>query len=821
LTVTMGIVLLSGIACLSIVLAATVVWNLRLRRAVQALAGELEAFRRASQEGEDKYRLLVEHQTDLVVKVDAQGRFLYASPSYCRVFGRSEDQLLGTAFMPLVHEDDRQSTQEAMKALFVPPHTAYMEQRAMTVDGWRWLAWSDSAILGPGGEIEAIIGVGRDISERKQAEELLSQSEERFAKAFHSSPAPLVISDIATGRFIDVNGRWMEMLGYAKEEQIGQTSKGVGIWADPEQRDNAIQLLLRDGSFKEFPIEFLTKTGDVRSALWSAEVINLQGREAMLSLILDYTERKRAEEALRNSEKLYRSVIDNIHDVFYRTDAQGRLAMVSPSGVRLLAYASADEMIGRPNEEFWFDPEERQGFMDRIRQYGFVADYEVVLKRKDGESVLVATSSGFYRDEQGFVLGVEGIFRDITERKRTEERLRQSEDKFSRLFKLSPDAISLSDPKSGLLVEINDAYARLTGYEQAELVGKTSVGMGLFVNPQNRRGVVEELKRAGQVKNMEVEFRRKNGSHVLCSVSGQIITIGQERFLLAVIRDVTELKRMQEMMIQSEKMVSVGGIAAGIAHEINNPLGIIVQTAQNLVQRTRPDFHRNIEVAQSIGLDMALLEKYMQARKILPFVQDMQAAALRAADIIRHMLDFSRRSESRRTICAMPTIVDRAVALAQNDYDLKKSFDFKRIRMVKEYAADLNGVECTETELEQVFLNLLRNAAQAMSMDEAVPADPRIVVRLSNVGSGVRCEFEDNGPGMSDEVRRRVFEPFYTTKPPGIGTGLGLSVSYFIVTSGHGGKMWVESAPGAGSRFIIELPGSGLRGEEDSVVNPA
>jgi len=611
LTVTMGIVLLSGIACLSIVLAATVVWNLRLRRAVQALAGELEAFRRASQEREDKYRLLVEHQTDLVVKVDAQGRFLYASPSYCRVFGRSEEQLLGTAFMPLVHEDDRQSTQEAMKALFVPPHTAYMEQRAMTVDGWRWLAWSDSAILGSGGEIEVIIGVGRDISERKQAEELLSQSEERFAKAFHSSPAPLVISDIATGRFIDVNGRWMEMLGYAKEEQIGQTSKGVGIWADPEQRDNAIQILLRDGSFKEFPIEFLTKTGDVRSALWSAEVISLQGREVMLSLILDYTERKRAEEALRKSEKLYRSVIDNIHDVFYRTDAQGRLAMVSPSGVRLLGYASADEMIGRPNEEFWFDPEERQEFMDRIRQYGFVADYEVVLKRKDGEPVLVATSSGFYRDEQGSVLGVEGIFRDITERKRTEERLRQSEDKFSRLFKLSPDAISLSDPESGLLVEINDAYARLTGYEQAELVGKTSVGMGLFVNPQNRRGVVEELKRAGQVKNMEVEFRRKNGSHVLCSVSGQIITIGQERFLLAVIRDVTELKRMQEMMIQSEKMVSVGGIAAGIAHEINNPLGIIVQTAQNLVQRTRPDFHRNIEVAQSIGLDMALLEKYM------------------------------------------------------------------------------------------------------------------------------------------------------------------------------------------------------------------
>lgn len=802
----MGIALLFGIACLGLALAAAVVWNLRLRRAVQAMAGEVEAFRRASLEREDKYRLLVEHQTDLVVKVDAQGRFLYASPAYCRVFGRSEEQLLGMAFMPLVHEDDRQSTQEAMKALFAPPYTAYMEQRAMTVDGWRWLAWNDSAILGPDGEVQAILGVGRDISERKQAEEMLRQSEERFAKAFHSSPAPLVISDIATGRFIDVNARWVEMLGRSKEAQIGRTSKEVGIWADPGQRDKAIQILREEGSFKEFPIEFLTSTGGVRSALWSAEVISLQGREVMLSLILDYTERKRAEDALRKSEKLYRSVVDNIHDVFYRTDAQGRLIMISPSGVRLLGYERAEEMLGRPNEEFWHDPAARQAFLERIQKEGMVADFEVVLKRKDGEAVLVATSSGVYRDEEGAVLGVEGIFRDITERKRTEERLRQSEEKFSRLFKLSPDAISLSEPDTGLLVEVNDAYAKLTGYEQSELVGKTSLELGLFVHPQGRRRVIERLKAVGQVTNMEVEFRRKDGSHVQCSVSGQFITIGQKSFFLAVMRDVTEFKRMQEMMVQSEKMVSVGGIAAGIAHEINNPLGIIVQTAQTLVQRTRPDFGKNIEVAQSIGLDMALLEEYMQRRKILPFVQDMQAAAVRAADIIRHMLDFSRRSESRRAVCALPVIVDRALTLAQNDYDLKKNFDFKRIGIVKEYAPDLFPVECTETELEQVFLNLLRNAAQAMGTSGGFLGEPKIVIRLHNSPFGVRCEVEDNGPGMSAEVRRRVFEPFYTTKPPGIGTGLGLSVSYFIVTRGHEGKMWVESAPGSGSRFIIELP---------------
>ncbi len=808
-------VIASGFASLGLVLLGVFLWSFSLRRRVREKTAALEASIREVRESGEKYRLLVEHQTDLVVKVDLEGRFLYASPAYCRVFGKSEEELLDSTFMPLIHPNDQAATEEAMKSLFVPPHKAYMEQRAMTVDGWRWLAWSDSAILGSDGEVVAIVGVGRDISERKQAEELLRQSEERFAKAFHSSPAPLVISDIATGRFIDVNARWVEMLGHAKEEQIGRTSKEVGIWADPRQRDNAIQILRKEGSFKEFPIEFLTKTGEVRSALWSAEIISLQGREAMLSLLFDYTERKRAEMALRSSEKLYRSVIDNIHDVFYRTDAEGRLVMLSPSGVRLLGYGSVEEMLGQPNANFWHNPAARLDFLERIKAEGLVADFEVVLRRKDGQPVLVATTSGFYRDEAGNVLGVEGIFRDITERKRTEERLRQSEEKFSRLFKLSPDAISLSDPESGLLLEVNDAYAALTGYAQSELVGKSSLELSLFVDPLSRRRVVERLKTSGQVRNMDVEIRRKDGVHVQCSVSCQYIPIGQERFMLAVMRDMTEFRRMQEMMVQSEKMVSVGGIAAGIAHEINNPLGIIVQTAQNLVQRTRPDFSRNIEVAESVGLDMTLLEKYMQERKILLFVQDMQAAAVRAADIIRHMLDFSRRSESRRAACALPVIVERALALAQNDYDLKKSFDFKRIDIVKEYAADLAPIECTETELEQVFLNLLRNAAQAMSMVEYPRDEPRIIIRLSNAPLGVRCEVEDNGPGMPAEVRRRVFEPFYTTKPPGIGTGLGLSVSYFIVTRGHGGRMWVEPAPETGVKFIMELPATAAQSHEE------
>ena len=797
------------VALLGLSVLGLLMWR-RQRAGSLVCAASLEVLRAR----EEQYRILVEHQTDLVVKVDAQGRFLYVSPAYCRTFGKSEEELLGHAFMPLVHEDDQQSTSEAMKRLFVPPYTAYMEQRAMTSDGWRWFAWNDSVVLGPDGEIAEIIGVGRDITERRETED-----------------------------------------------------------------------------------------------------------------------------ALRRSESLYRSVIDNIQDVFYRADAQGRLTMVSPSGVRLLGYDDASEMLGRHNSEFWYEPSRREPFAELLYDKGRVADFEILLKRKDGVPVPVATSSVLCRDEDGEVIGIDGIFRDISERKRVEEALRaseekfrstveaspmgmhfyvlqddgrliltganpsadrllgvrhedlfgraieeafpglettdipatyrqvasgqlppqffelpyddgrisgvfavtvfsigensvataylditarkhaeellrQSEEKFSRLFKLSPDAISLSEPETGILVDVNDTFVRLSGYGREELLGRSTLELGLFTNPESRRQVIERLQQEGHASGIELEYRRKDGSLAFCNLSCQFVSIGSKQYLLSVVRDMTEVKRMQETMIQTEKMISVGGIAAGVAHEINNPLAIIAQTAQNLEMRLDSDSTRNIEAAREAGIDFEGLRRYMEIRGLPSMVADIRAASLRAADIIRHMLDFSRPGPGSHGVCDIGTIVDRALELAGNDYDLKKTFDFRRIRVVKHRDEKLPAVTCAQTEIEQVVLNVLRNAAQAMGASPG--KEPRIDIRLAGGRDCLRIEIEDNGPGMPPEVQRRVFEPFYSTKSPGVGTGLGLSVSYFIVTRGHGGRMWVESEQGRGTVFGIELPCAGPCAEGNS-----
>ncbi|GFK93649.1 Sensor protein FixL [Fundidesulfovibrio magnetotacticus] len=384
--------------------------------------------------------------------------------------------------------------------------------------------------------------------------------------------------------------------------------------------------------------------------------------------------------------------------------------------------------------------------------------------------------------------------------------LRRSEERFSMLFRLSPEAALLLDANDLSVLAVNEAYTRLTGYAPSEVLGRSIPQIQPEIDRARLDAFHADVLRGGRVVDREFEGRRNDGQTFRVSVSGQIIESESGLWLMILLHDVTQARKIQEMMIQTEKMLSVGGIAAGIAHEINNPLGIVVQASQNLVQRTRPDHPKNIEAAREVGVDMGLVARYFQARQLDVFVQDIQGAALRAASIIRHMLDFSRSSESRRKPCDLAAILEKALSLAANDYDLKKSYDFKRITIDRDFEPNLPSVPCTETEIEQVFLNILRNAAQAMAEAPPRPEGPRIGLRLRALSGRVQAVFEDNGPGMSPEARRRAFEPFYTTKAPGVGTGLGLSVSYFIVVKGHGGRMTLDSAQGRGARFTLELP---------------
>ncbi len=277
----------------------------------------------------------------------------------------------------------------------------------------------------------------------------------------------------------------------------------------------------------------------------------------------------------------------------------------------------------------------------------------------------------------------------------------------------------------------------------------------------------------------------------------------------AVIRidDVTERVQMEELMIQSEKMLSVGGLAAGMAHEINNPLAGLMQTADIVTRRlTDTSIPANKKAAEDAGITIQAVQNYMQQRGILNMLSALKESGTRIADIVNNMLSFARKGGDRKSSHSIKKLLDRTLELASTDYDLKKHYDFKLIEICREYGNNLPPVQCESSKIQQVLLNLFKNAAEAMR--EANTPNPRLTIRASHdTQRNMLCvEVEDNGPGMDELTRKRIFEPFYTTKPTGEGTGLGLSVSYFIITENHDGELTVESQPGAGAKFSICLP---------------
>jgi signal transduction histidine kinase len=213
----------------------------------------------------------------------------------------------------------------------------------------------------------------------------------------------------------------------------------------------------------------------------------------------------------------------------------------------------------------------------------------------------------------------------------------------------------------------------------------------------------------------------------------------------------------------------------------------------------------NREVAETLGVELEKVRSYLQERGIFRFIEGIQESGRRATGIVNDMLAFSRRSKAELAPTRVNEMLDVVIRLAGSDYDLKKNYDFRQIQIIRDYDPELDWIYCDRTEIEQVLLNLVKNAAQAMSSGVKSKSQ-RIVLRTRKMDDQAYIEVEDSGPGMDEETRRRVFEPFFTTKMAGVGTGLGLSVSYFIITEQHRGDIQVSSSPGQGTCFTIRLP---------------
>jgi signal transduction histidine kinase len=243
-----------------------------------------------------------------------------------------------------------------------------------------------------------------------------------------------------------------------------------------------------------------------------------------------------------------------------------------------------------------------------------------------------------------------------------------------------------------------------------------------------------------------------------------------------------------------------------MAHEINNPLGIISQGVQNIFRRLDPQEQRNQEIAAEMQIDLLNMKRYVESRKIFIYLEGILEASKRASSIVANMLQFSRMSHQSKTNANVKDLIDQTIDLVGNDYELKKKYDFKQIKISTDYDLHQEELFCNITEIQQVILNLLKNAAHALYEKKTPEFVPSIIIRTRCSETILRIEIEDNGPGIPESIRSRVFEPFFTTKEVGVGTGLGLSVSFFIITKNHFGTIELESQTGIGTKFIIQLP---------------
>lgn len=396
---------------------------------------------------------------------------------------------------------------------------------------------------------------------------------------------------------------------------------------------------------------------------------------------------------------------------------------------------------------------------------------------------------------------------DIAAHKRAEELLKQNEQRLQIIFETSQSGIVQLDTQGGIIFAnqrmaemVASPLDTLTGSSYFEHVHPSERDMAKSLLQQLNSGAIDHV-------NTDRHYIDKKGNDFWGNFSGKRMKgdDGETLAVVAIITDISERKQMQDIMIRTEKMIMVGGLAAGMAHELNNPLGGILQNTQNIQRRISAGLKANETAAEEVGVDFALVQQYLQRRGVNELLRHITVAGARAADIIGSMLAFSRKGTASLEPAQLPELVNRALELASCDYDLKKKYDFRNITIKREFDQDMPPIIINNLEIEQVLLNIIKNAAQALAEGHSC-ARSQITLRTRRWNQYAQIEVEDNGPGMSTEIRKRIFDPFFTTREIGVGTGLGLSVAYALVVNNHRGIISVDSEPDRGSKFTISLP---------------
>ncbi|HXF95992.1 MAG TPA: PAS domain S-box protein [Gemmatimonadales bacterium] len=481
--------------------------------------------------------------------------------------------------------------------------------------------------------------------------------------------------------------------------------------------------------------------------------------------------------------KIAAQIVATLADAVIVTGTDRRVLSVNPAAALLLG-RPLEDLPGTPVDELVASAERAHVAEREMRaRAGEGQRYDTQIVRPAGEVRDVAVSSVPLVIE-GELVGTVATLRDITEQKRAQETLARSEARYRNLFESASDGIVTFDA-NGRFTTVNHAAEVISGYTRDELVGQWFAPM-LPDDELPKALAFFQKALGGETGLFETAFYRKDGE--LRYISVTYSTPQKDEEVLCLIRDVTDQRMLQEQLIQSEKMSAIGQLVSGVAHELNNPLAGIAAFAQLLLAEKRLPPEQKT-AAETI---------YTESR--------------RASRIVQNLLTFARQHKAEKGPTTVNQVLDDTLEL--RSYELR----VRGIDLVRDYDDALPDTMADAHQLQQVFLNLITNAEQAM---ERLPRQAhRLTVRTRRHGELIRIEIEDTGPGIPTNLLERIFNPFFTTKPPGAGTGLGLSISLGIVRE-HEGRIWAENAAGGGARFVIELPVVSPRPSGDYTAAPA
>jgi PAS domain S-box-containing protein len=742
-----------------------------------------EALRRS----EERYRTILDEMQDGYFEVDLAGNCIFANEANCRNLGYPREELIGMNYRVYTAAEDVDKLYQAFNQAYLTgqPSRA-INFGIVRKDGSTGMGEiSAFPVRNERGEITGFRGIGRDITEHIQIERALRQSEEKHRSILETIEESYYEVDLA-GSFTFFNETLRRGFGYSREEMMGMNYK---VYTPADIVDKVYQAynhVYRTGEpLKWFPMEQIRKDG-TRLVLENSvlpiknekgEVVGFRG------IGRDITERLQLEEALRRSEERYRIILDDIKEGYFEMDLAGNYTFFNDALCRLIGY-SREELMGM-NYRVYVPPENtKEAFeiYNRIYRTGEPASMvDVVQIRKDGKRIFVESSAYPIRNEKDEIIGFRGVSRDVTQRLQMEEALRRSEERYRTLMEEMEEPYYEVD-LAGTYTFFNDALCQKLGYSRQEMKG---INYKVYTVPDDIKRVFQaynQVYRTGvPVKWFPTEQIRKDGTRVFTENSVFPLRNKEGKIIgfRGVSRDITERKKAEEERKQLEqkaqfasRLSSVGELASGVAHEINNPLTGVIGYAHLLLARK--------DISRDVRHDLEIINE----------------GAQRVAGIVKKLLAFARQTKPEQRYVNINELIGNTLDLLA--YELAAS----NIKVSLQLTRDLPMTIADPGQLQQVFLNLIINAETEMKM-----ANDRgkLLIKTEKINNIIRISFKDTGPGIAKENLEAIFDPFFTTREVGQGTGLGLSVCHGIVTE-HNGRIWAESEPGKGATFIVELP---------------